>query len=319
MRDYVEYSSLATVPGPLTAHGATEWGFALEADDAKLEALCQKVFAETTGGEIDIRPLGHHVLLTLGRIDRLVSDLPPFDSMGWSPEAQVDIWVPAARVERDGDDLVAVELLMFMPYIWIDNTISLPAGREMYGYPKAFGWAVLPEEGTEETTFGIDVFGMNFGGDESPSRRPLIRIERGDHQSNLAGISFSGLRDIGRHLRDLFESEPGESVRPGLKLGAQLIDDTFDRRLRQVFLKQIRAVEDGHKAALQQVTTANYRILDMSGDGLDHEYQCTIEELDSHPLGKELGLKSQTTHFGFRTEADFRLETGRVLWDAAAG
>jgi hypothetical protein len=317
MADYVEYGSLATVPGPLTARGATEWGFALAADHAKLEALCEKVFAHTTGGEIDVRPLGHHVLLTLGRIERLVSDLPPFDRMGWSPESQIDIWIPAARVSRHGDRLVAEELLMFMPYIWIDNTISLPSGREMYGYPKAFGWALLPEEGAEETTLGVDVFGMNYDRGESPSRRPLVRLERRGRADDVPQAAFTGLLDIGRHLRHLVEGRPGEAVRPSLHLAEELIHDIRAGRLRQVYLKQVRAVEDGRKAALQQVTVASYRILRMRGAPLVHEYACTIEHLDSHPLGEELGLTDQTTRWAFRTEADFMLEPGRVLWDAA--
>lgn len=316
MPDYVEYSSLATVPGPLTATGATEWAFALEADDDKLEALCQKVFAEPTGGKIDIRPLGHHVLLSLGRIKRLVSNLSPFDTMGWSPEAQVDIWIPAARVSRHGDELHAEEFLMFVPYIWIDNTISLPSGREMYGYPKAFGWALLPEEGADETTFGLDVFGMNYDRDEKPERRALIRIERGNHLPEKAGIEFSRLLDIGRYLRELVEDEHGEPVKEEWRLIGQLWEDARAHRLRQVFLKQIRAIEDGRKAALQQVTEATYRLLEMKGQALDYEYTCTVERLDSHPLGEELGLATQTTGMGFRSESAFMLETGRVLWDA---
>lgn len=316
MPDYVEYSSLATVPGPLTASKATEWGFALEADEGKLETLCEKVFAEPTGGEVDVRPFGDQVVLTLGRIERLVSDVPRFKRMGWSPETQVDIWVPAARVRQDGNDVVAERFLMFMPYIWIDNAISLPAGREMYGYPKAFGWAVLPDEGADEKSFGLDVFGMNYGRDESPTRRPLIRVERGARHPNMAGVSFDRLEDVAHQLRDLFVREPGEA-KLGFKFARQLLDDLIDRRVRQVFLKQIRAVEDGAKAALQQVTEASYKIKDMKFDGLDYEYECTINKLDSHPLLDELGLKTQTTHWGFRMEADFTLEPGRVIWDSA--
>jgi hypothetical protein len=320
MADYVEYGSLATVPGPLTARGATEWGFALKADHEKLEALCMKVFAGPTGGAIDIRPLGQHVLLTLGRIDRLVSDLPPFDSMGWSPESQVDIWIPAARVTEHGDHLVAEELLMFMPYIWIDNSLSLPSGREMYGYPKALCWALLPEDGAEETSLGVDVFGMNYDRDppEEISRRELIRLQRGGQVHEPPDDEFEGLHDIGRHLRHLVEARPGEAVRPGLHFAAELAKDVLAGRLRQVFLKQIRAVEDGQKAALQQVTEAPYKILKMSGRPLLHEWACTIEHLDSHPLREELGLEDQTTRWAFRTKSDFELEQGKVLWDAAA-
>ena len=55
----------------------------------------------------------------------------------------------------------------------------------------------------------------------------------------------------------------------------------------------------------------------MSGHALFHEYTCTIEELDSHPLGEELGLATQTTRWAVRTRSNFTLEAGRVLWDSA--
>ena len=129
---------------------------------------------------------------------------------------------------------------------------------------------------------------------------------------------FEGLHDIGRHLRDLVEARPGEAVRPGLHFAAELAKDVLAGRLRQVFLKQIRAVEDGQKAALQQVTEAPYKILKMSGRPLLHEWACTIEHLDSHPLREELGVEDQTTRWAFRTKSDFKLEQGKVLWDAAA-
>lgn len=314
MTDYVEYGSLATVPGPLTCRGATEWGFPLRADHEKLEALCKKVFAEPTGGEFDVRPLGHHVLLTLGRIERLESDLQPFDSYGWSPEAQVDIWIPAARVEKHGDHLRAEELLMFMPYIWIDNALSLASGREMYGYPKAICWPLLPDKDGDETRLGLDVLGLEkYGEDQQLEQRPLLRLTRGDqvHQPNG---EFTKLRDLGNHLRHLVESAPGEAVRPGLHFAEELVDDILHGRLRQVFLKQIRAVDDGHKAALQQVTEAGYRILRMHGHPLLHEWTVEIIPLESHDLSGELGLETQTTRMAFRTESDFRLEAGGVRW-----
>jgi hypothetical protein len=314
--DYVDYGSLSTVPGPLRCLGATEWGFSLEADHDKLDALCRRVFAETTGGALDLRPLGRHVLLTLGRIDRLVSDVPGFSEMGYSPESQVDIWIPVARVAQRGGQMLAEELLMFMPYIWIDNPISLPSGREMYGYPKAFGWALLPEPGADETSLGLDVFGMDYHRDEAPSRRPLIRVERGERVHELADAALTGLIDLGRHLRHVVEGKP-ENSKLTLTFAADLFRDIRAGGLRQVYLRQIRAIEDGRKAALQQVTEAPYRILRMRGAPLEHEYAVTITPLDSHPLTAELGLTSQTTRWGFRTESDFALEAGRVLWDSS--
>jgi hypothetical protein len=302
--DYVEYGSLATVPGPLRCHGSTQWGFLAEADRDRLDALCQKVFTEPSGGEVDLRPLGRHVLITLGRIERIVSDVTPFDHMGSSPEGQAAVWIPVGRV-RDG--ATAEELLMFTPYMWVDNPISLPSGREMYGFAKAFGWMELPAG--DPAALGLDVFGMNFDRDESPSRRPLLRLEPGD-RVGPAELAWTGVLDLARHLRG--------SVEAGLRLAEGIADDVRNGGVRQAFLLQVRSPQDGRLAALQQVTDVAYRVLRFRGRSLGHEYRLTVDALDSHPLGAELGLADQTIRYAFRTESDFVVEPGRVLWDSGS-
>lgn len=307
--DYVEYGSLATVPGPLRCLGSTQWGFLAEADRERLDALCRRVFAEPTGGEVDLRPLGSHALITLGGIERIVSEVAPFDRMGSSPEGQAAVWIPVARVRDDGDRPVAEELVMFTPFMWVDNPISLASGREMYGFAKAFGWIQLPE--SDAAPLGLEVFGMDFGRDETPSRRPLLRLVPGDHV-DLAELAWTGLLDLARHLR-----EPVE-VHAGLRLAESIADEVRKGAVRQAFLHQVRSAEDGHRPALQQATEVTYQVLRLRGRPLEHEYRLTVSPLDSHPLGPELGLRDQTIRYAFRTESDFVLAPGRVLWDAGS-
>jgi hypothetical protein len=304
--EYVEYGSLATVPGPLRCLGSTQWGFLAQADHDRLDALCRRVFAEPSGGEVDLRPLGSHVLVTIGRIEGIVSEVAPFDRMGSAPEGQAAVWIPVGRVR---DRPVADELLMFTPSMWVDNPISLPSGREMYGFAKAFGWMELPD--SDSASAGLDVFGMDFDRDESPSRRPLLRLEPGE-RVHFADLAWTGLLDLARHLRKPVE------VHAGLRLAESIVDDVRKNAVRQAFLHQVRAPEDGRRAALQQVTEVVYRMLRFRGRPLGREYRLTVSPLDSHPLGAELGLADQTIHYAFRTESDFVVEAGRVLWDSGS-
>jgi len=247
------------VPGPLRCLGSTQWGFLAEADHERVDALCRRVFAEPTGGEIDLRPLGSHVLVTLGRIERIVSEVAPFDSMGSSPESQAAVWIPVGRVL---DGAVADQFLMFTPNMWVDNPISLPSGREMYGFAKAFGWMELPD--SDSAPAALDVFGMDFGRDETPSRRPLIRLVPGD-RVDLAEVAWSGLLDLARDLRRPVE------VHAGLRLAESVVDDVRKNSVRQAFLHQVRSPEDGRRAALQQVTEATYSVLRLRGRPLERE------------------------------------------------
>jgi hypothetical protein len=267
-----------------------------------------------------VRPLGRHVFLTLGQIDRIVSELPPFDTMGWSAEGQAALWVPVARVSAGGGNgrAVADELLMFTPFMWVDNPISLPSGREMYGFEKSWAWMDVPAAGGDESSFGLDVLGMDYDQNETPARRPLIRIERREKVHELAHTVWSGIVELGRHFKEVIEGRPGEAVRPGIELAHTLAADLRGGGLRQVFLQQLRSIEDGNRAAFQRVTAARYELLGFHGAPLEHEFEVTFSVIDTHPLYDQLGLTSQSTALGFRTESEFRLLPGEVLWDGAA-
>ncbi|HEY6778968.1 MAG TPA: hypothetical protein VI122_20875 [Thermoleophilaceae bacterium] len=170
------------MPGPLRCLGSTQWGFLAEADHERVDALCRRVFAEPTGGEIDLRPLGSHVLVTLGRIERIVSEVAPFDSMGSSPESQAAVWIPVGRVL---DGAVADQFLMFTPYMWVDNPISLPSGREMYGFAKAFGWMELPD--SDSAPAALDVFAWT----SAATRRPRAGRSSGSYPATESTLPRS--------------------------------------------------------------------------------------------------------------------------------
>jgi hypothetical protein len=81
-----------------------------------------------------------------------------------------------------------------------------------------------------------------------------------------------------------------------------------------VFFKQLRSVEDGSKAALQQIAEASYRAQRIWGVRLVQRFRLTVHRLDSHPLRDELGLESQDLSVAFRVKVDFTVGQGRVIW-----
>jgi len=313
--EYVEYGSLASVPGPLHCQGVTQWCFPLKADPERLTDLCSRVFAGPSASAEEIRPLGSHVTLTLGRIERIVSEQEPFTSMGWAAESQAAVWIPVGRVHIDGERPIAQDLLMFTPFMWVDNPISLVSGREMYGFPKAMGWFDLPAPGAEAEALGLDVFGMQkYDSDEEARRQPLVRITRGPREHELADVAWSTLLHVGRHLRELAEGEHRASVGLGWEFAEHVVENLRAGNVKQLFLRQARAIEDGALATLQQVTEASYHMIKVGGAPLGHEYHVELSALASHPLVAELGVTSQSTAFAFRTESEFVLERGSVIW-----
>jgi hypothetical protein len=293
--DYVEWGALATVPGPLRCLRVRERGFVVEAGEGKLRALCDKLFAGPSGGAVRVEPFGHHLVLAWAEATTITSLTPPWDAMGSSPEGTLSIWVP---VEREGGDLSLV-----MAGIYLDNPISLPSGREMYGFPKAWGWPVMGDDACS-----LDVYGMDYGVRAAPARHPLLEVQRGEaHGRQKKQGTWSHLRELAGDLGDLVGA------------GRTLLETIGTHSFSQLLLKQIRDVEDGTKAALQQIVELPYTFANVSG-GLDlHHWAVTVHPLSSHPLEQELGLVSQTTSVAFHVELDFTIEPGRVIWDAARG
>lgn len=314
---YVEYGALATVPAPLECRGATLHGFFLEADRDKLAALLDKVFREPSGGQLEYHPLGRHVMLTFGVIDRITVQPPPFNQMGAATEPQVVIWIPAARVRHSAFGPEATSFAMFVPYIWIDNPISLAAGRELFGFPKSFGWPGLPKPGEPEV-FTLDAFGVDFGHDQQPSRRRLLTLKRVGEASGAASAGFDSLRELGRHFgAHLFDRHDGRWLLPSLRFVESLVGDLLSEELPEVFLKQFRDIADGQKAALQQIVETKMKVQRLRGMPLPHEYELTVAHVDSEPLQNELGIASQRTSLAYRVEMDFVIPNGTVLWQAS--
>jgi hypothetical protein len=239
---------------------------------------------------------------------------PPFDRMGAVEEDQVAVWIPVVQVEQKGDELEAQKFAMFVAFIWLDNPMSLATGREVFGYPKSWGWPTFPKG--DPDSFSLDVFGLNYGEDARAARHPLIEIVRGDPLPDMKPVELDSLHAAARHAHQHLH---GEHFDFGFRFVSGLVKDLIQHQMQTVFLKQIRAIEDGTGAALQQIAEAHYTVKRFRAAPLLHSYDMTIHPLDSQPLADELGLSSGPVHLAYECEIDFLVGGGRVVWDANGG
>jgi hypothetical protein len=312
---YVEFGGLASAPGPLQCDDTTLYVFGLQGDHAKLDALCQRVFNTPTAGAMDYRPLGDSVLVTIGVVGAIRPTLEPWHSMGAVREPQVGFWIPVARVKRDGDKLVGQDFGMFCAAMMLDNPISLLSGREDYGYPKSMGWSEMPADGDLAAPFTVDVFGMDFGTGEQPARRRLMELTPVGDELSEAELALGDILSVGEWIKDvLFDDEP--EVELGLHFAVEFARALHAHRVNQVFLKQIRATEDGREADIQQVVVAPAVTRNITVSQLDHDYDLTVQHLDSHPLYDELGIADQRVTLAMCMHFDFLIEAGQVRWSA---
>ncbi len=310
--EYVDYGALMTPPAPFRSLNTTLDGFWAQADPDCLQALCRKVFAAPSSDKVTARPIGHHVMLTWGQIARVSSLTPPYDQRGGVAEPQVAVWIPVVLL----DPTTARErFAMFIPYIWLDNAMSLADGRELFGYPKSWGWLEFPGADDPAPRWKVDAFGLDYAPDALAARHPLLEVVRTGTAQQAAVNDVLSLEELARDMAThLFA---GGDVLADLELVADAVDDVRADRMRGVFLKQFRDVRDGLGAALQQIVEADYTILRLRAAPVLAEHKLTVHALDSHPVRTELGLDDQTLGLAYRVEMDFDVGAGRVLWDAA--
>jgi hypothetical protein len=112
---------------------------------------------------------------------------------------------------------------------------------------------------------------------------------RGDPLPDAKPAELDSLLAAARHAHQHLH---GDHIDYGFRFVAGLAKDLIEHELPTVFLKQIRAIEDGMGAALQQIAEARYTVKRFRARPLMHSYHMTVHPLDSQPLADELGLTS---------------------------
>jgi hypothetical protein len=121
---------------------------------------------------------------------------------------------------------------------------------------------------------------------------------------DLAGALVDGIADlVGGRLPDAID----------LSLADDFVDSLLSGRGRQVLLKQFRDARDGRLACYQAVVEAPVRMTRVRGRPLLGAWDVTIHELDSHPIGRDMGLVTQSTSLAFELEIDFVCGEGVVI------
>lgn len=320
---YVEYGGLTSAPGPLACDGTTLYGFWARCDRGRLARLCERVFDEPTQGAVSVEPLFDQAIVTFGLIERIRPQTPPFDAMGVVAERHAAIWIPVRCSGPPGTPAVGV----FLPYLWLDDPISIASGREVYGYAKNYGWPRFAGDGTTRSKakddpdhFKLDAYAIRrYGHDERPARRKLLEIEHAGLIESLVGWATPD--DLGDVL-DVARSALG-----ALDLAADELTDLADHagalrtmlrtEVPQIFLRQFRSPDTDGAASQQQIVTAPARIVPGSFSAKPlGPYRLTVSDLASHPLQEQLGLQSGALGPAFRVRMDFTVDRGTVLWES---
>lgn len=303
---------------PVDVQRARMYGFVfLSKKPDNLRETCARWLTDPTGGVHHYAPALPLVLVTFAQLGRVSAADPPFRDVGWATETEATIWIPTS--------VLPVEL--FAPYIFVDLPFAISQGREIYGFPKEIGWFPTPAadawhadppDGPQADAFTLDVFGARrFGPEVQFTRQRLLRVARAPLAQSPIAKLWRSLEDAATELqREIFDG-PLDDVTDELQ--RQLSGGRWWLPIgRTVLLKQFWDSLDGARACYQALVQAPIELVDFDGGWrLRGDYRLELEDLESHPLTRDLGLEAgQKALFGYWADLRFRLGRGTVLWKA---
>lgn len=309
--EYVEYGARVAAPPPFICREGHFQALVFKGTSAPLTALCERMLNVPAAGACHYAPIGEHVLFLTGSFDYVASTAPGFSERGSVRETQLSLWVPtlATTTSPKGSSVC-----MLVPYIFVDNPMSLLGGREDFGYPKALGQ--FEPASALGTTVALSAFGGDFAPSNQAAWHPLLKLEGPQRTVGVHGAAGAEGWKTGEELvRLLADGLTTGAVADATELGLikSLLEALLDGRAQQVFLKQFRDVGSADSACYQAVVEAPVQVSNLRFCPAIDEWALTIYPLDSHPIGPELGLSNQTTRLTYQLDFDMSVGTGTIV------
>jgi hypothetical protein len=274
--------------GQFRAEGMATYSFLVEGQIERMRDYLRRFFVEPSGGQVDLEPASPLIVVEVTTTQHMGGSGGTFPDIGGQTEMAVVFF---ATDRRHADALVAVS-----PYIVVDNPISAIQAREVFGLPKEVGRFEPPLDGPDPTDLVVNVMGvadLNAAGARFETQ-PFVRVQRvSDAEPSAAQV----VADVAHALSHPVESVEalagalGDVIGEG-DLALKALPGLLEGRLRVLSLKQFKDVSSSAVACYQSIVANDMRITSRGGmRHLDGQYQLTFHHLDTHPIGKELGLE----------------------------
>ncbi len=319
---YIEYPNEIQIPVPGNADQTLMYCFPLQGTYANLLNMCnQRLNFSPINNRLRYFPLTTHVMMVLSYIAKGYSLDPNYTKYGYVAETGVQFFLPLAECTRNGQgQWEAQRMIMYIPYILVDNPFSLVCGREQMGFAKSMAQFVFPPDPGAATQFSADAYGFTQFDKDNPQTaayQPWLTIQKTADKPQPAGATWASNGEAWQAIKGTFERIPqDETFRVGLPFVIHELEDLLHANLPMVFLKQYRAVDVSENVCYQGIVEANsYLKAFHSGWWLNGEYAVTFKDFASYPILSDLGLP-QTTLVGspFWINADLQFVNGKAVW-----
>lgn len=288
---------------PATFLGARAAVFAFKGDSAAIQGLIDTVLAPATRGQVRYSPVLPIGVISFVDVERCASKV---ESIGWTPGRECAIWTMLWETPADGGPR---RLVLWAPYVFIDYSLGLITGREVWGWPKVGAKLEVASDnpGAPAVWTCRTMIFRKFNPETRGQEEPLISV-RSPHEHSPEP---AWLR-IGHFL---------EHALAGLLSGITglAVDDGLHPVLPAIAVKQFRDNERPDLACYQAITNSPCRLSTFRGGGpMDGPFEIEFAQCESHQILTDFtgapvaskGTRAVPVTWAAWLDFDFEAETG---------
>ncbi|PWF41760.1 NAD(P)-binding protein [Massilia glaciei] len=312
---YIYQGGSVLMHSPLQLKQSEMLGYFVKGELAKLQASLDATLNQVAGARMRFKALSPYVMLTFTKVGHANSGVAVDAAKGWITEIDIVTWIMVGRMDREGE----LEHLYWYPFhIFVDDTMALVNGRELFGYPKFDCEYEMPAPGSDPLRCSLAAKGFHpFSPETKIALHALLEVDATD--TSGAHKVLGDLPELIKEAVELFLSMP-DFFDMDAKGVADILSLLTNPRIEQIFLKQfpdsagVRAVYQALLAAPATIDKVHSVKL------LGYEYTCTLHAFDSFPLADTLGFKigAQPAILPFHVNFDFTAQPGEELLDNSA-
>jgi hypothetical protein len=319
---FVEHGGEIANRHPADAIDSRLYGFVLPADRSLLDAYCDRLFNDPSGGDQHWQSAAGEVLLNFVDIPVMASTEVLDRRLGFTKEKEAAIWFPIVDKERK-------KFGWAIPYMFVDSALALAGGREVYGFPKQMGNLEMPEDRAREpAALTIKTVTLEVHEPDCKAKKHwVVTVERPGTAARIGIGSKSprpllrkvkqprdGARDHGAFGRATTSARPRNDALADVLFFKHLVDENVPMLL----LKQFRDAQVQGAACYQAVVLVNMVVSKFRGGGLmPGDYRVHINDLAGEPIMRELGIAATCSpRLAFWLNFDFVVRLGEILWEA---
>lgn len=303
----------ASLAPPAAFTGVIAHLFAFKADRVAMQRLADTLLNAASDGSVHYEAIAGQSVCTFMDMAQCTSRA---DAIGWVPGRECALWVPLLETSRAH---LLPRLVFWAPYIYIDYSIGLLTGREVWGWSKVGGAIGMPGDAPGAASARAAAFTCS-----TTLFDPLDPQTRGVTKPLLTVTGSAAARPGAQPAW----TDGGEASRQIL---AHVLGDMADEHvaalrlqpmLPAVAMKQFRDAEDPGQACYQAIVDSPARITRFGGGGVlaAADFTLAITTCASHRIVEDFlgvapgtGSTSLPIEFAAWLAFDFEALAGRTL------